>query len=266
MRTVRGVIKITLVLSTILGLYLIYLPVYIFLKGFRLRYEAWRNFYMRNLSRALARILNIRVRTVGKAPKAPFFLVSNHLSYVDILPMFINLNCTFVAKKEVRSWPVLGFMIMTMGVIFIDRNRKRDVNRVNQIMRQNLNRFQGIVIFPEGTTTGGDMVLPFRSPLLNMPASEGMPVWYSAIQYKTHPNDPPAEETVCFYGARDPFHKHLFKLACNRRIEATVIYGEETITEGDRKELAQQLHSRVAQASTRLRKEMELPVSSEVIP
>jgi 1-acyl-sn-glycerol-3-phosphate acyltransferase len=220
---------------------------------------------MRNLSRALTIILNIKIEKIGTPPKAPFFMVSNHLSYVDILVMFINMNCTFVAKKEVRSWPVLGFMIMTMGVIFIDRSRKRDVNRVNETMRESLNPFQGIVIYPEGTTTGGDRVLPFRSPLLEMPASEGMPVWYSAIQYKTHPYDPPAEETVCFYGARDPFHKHLFKLACNRRIEATVIYGKEKVTAGDRKELAQRLHSKVEQASTRLRKEMKLPVSPEVI-
>lgn len=265
MRNLRGIVKFTFALLTILISYLLYLPVYLLLIAFNAPSEPWRNFYMRNLSRALTIILNIRIKKIGTPPEAPFFMVSNHLSYVDILLMFMNMNCTFVAKKEVRSWPVLGFMIMTMGVIFIDRSRKRDVNRVNDTMRKSLNRFQGIVIYPEGTTTGGDVVLPFRPPLLDMPVSEKLPVYFSAIQYKTHPNDPSADETVCFYGARDPFHKHLFKLASNRRVDARILYSDTPIKADNRKELAQRLHTRVEEASNRLRKEMELPVSSEAI-
>ncbi len=126
---------------------------------------------MRFWARTTAGILSIKFQVIGTPPDAPFILVSNHLSYIDIVPMFINMNCTFVAKKEVESWPLLGPMVKHTGVIFVDRSIKRDVNRVNKLLSKSLNKNQGIVLFPEGTTTGGDRVLPFRSALLNYPAS-----------------------------------------------------------------------------------------------
>ena len=259
MRKARGTAKLFLLLLFILISYLGYFLVYLILRLFRSPIEKARNFYMRNLSRGAAFILNIRIRTVGSPPEPPFFMVSNHLSYIDILPMFMNMRCTFVAKKEVESWPVLGFMVKTMGVIFVNRSRKRDVQRVNRKLADSLNENQGIVLFPEGTTTGGDRVLPFRSSLLDLPATERIPVYYSALQYRTGPKDPPAEETVCFYGARDSFQGHLFKLACNHRIDAVVYYGKTPVVEGDRKKLAQLLHAEVERVSFRVREEIGMP-------
>lgn len=211
---------------------------------------------MRGWSKGVARILSITFKVEGNPPKAPFILVSNHLSYIDILPMFINMKCTFVAKKEVEAWPVLGFLVKYTGVIFVNRSVRRDVTRVNSLLGRSLNENQGIVLFPEGTTTGGDQVLPFRSSLLNYPASKSIPVCYSAIQYKTSDDDLPADETVCFYGARDPFHKHVFKLAGNRKIECRVVYKADTVQESDRKELAEKLHEKVESAALSLREEM----------
>ncbi|NBC24136.1 MAG: hypothetical protein GVX78_00795, partial [Bacteroidetes bacterium] len=85
---------------------------YLIVKGslylFGIPYSSWRNRFMRHLSHITCYIFNIQVEVKGTPPKAPFFLVCNHLSYLDILPLFMTLNCTFVAKKEIRSWPVLG--------------------------------------------------------------------------------------------------------------------------------------------------------------
>lgn len=152
-----------------------------------------------------------------------------------------------MAKKEVRSWPVLGFMVMTMGVVFIDRSRKRDVVRVNQILSESLHKRQGIAVFPEGTTSGGEGILSFRPPLLQFPSDMDMPVYYSSIRYETDEEngDLHARESVCFFGAREPFHKHLFKLASNKRIDCTVRFCEEPIKDGDRKQLAEKLREGV---------------------
>lgn len=207
---------------------------------------------MRSWSKGVAWIFNIHFNVNGVPPTAPFILVSNHLSYIDILPMFINMKCTFVAKKEVESWPVLGYMVKKTGVIFIDRSTKKDVTRVNNVLANSLNEHQGIVLFPEGTTTGGDKVLPFRSSLLDFPASKSIPVYYSAIQYQTSDEDPPADETVCFYGSRDPFHKHVFKLAGNKRIECNLVYSNDTVVAEDRKELAEKLHEKVQSTAVSL--------------
>lgn len=257
MRNIRATVKVFLLIFFTLISYAGYFTVYLLLRLFGQSYEKWRNLYMRFWSKTVALILNINYRVSGKPPVAPFILVSNHLSYIDIIPMFINMDCTFVAKKAVESWPLLGPMVKYTGVIFIDRSIKRDVTRVNKLLSESLSEHQGIVLFPEGTTTGGDKVLPFRSSLLNYPATASIPVNYSVIQYQTSEADPPADETVCFYGARDPFHKHVFKLAGNKRIECRVVYGEESIQESDRKELAQKLHKKVEKAARSLRSKME---------
>lgn len=257
MRNIRASVKVFLLIFFTLISYTGYFMGYLLLRLFGRSYEAWRNQYMRFWSKTVARILNIKYQVNGTPPAAPFILVSNHLSYIDIIPMFINMDCTFVAKKAVESWLGLGPMVKHTGVIFVDRSIKRDVTRVNKLLSKSLSKHQGIVLFPEGTTTGGDKVLPFRSSLLNYPATESISVHYSAIQYKTSEDDLPADETVCFYGARDPFHKHVFKLAGNKRIECRVVYGEETVQASDRKELAQKLHEKVEVAASSLRKEME---------
>jgi len=245
MRTFIASIKIFFLIVYTLSLYLIYLVVFALIWLFKLPFEPLRNLYMYLWSKGMCVVLNIRVETEGEPPKAPFFLVSNHLSYIDIIPLYLNLNCTFVAKKEVRSWPLLGFMVKTMGVIFIDRSRKRDVTRVNEILSKSLNRYQGIILFPEGTTSGGEELLSFRPSLLDYPASEEIPVFYSTINYKTaeEKGDISANKSVCFYGARDPFHKHVLKLAKNRRIDCKIRFCSEPVQCGDRKELAQKLHS-----------------------
>lgn len=257
MKNLRASVKVFLLVFFTLVSYAGYFTIYLFLRLFRQSYEAWRNLYMSFWGKTVARILNIKFQISGTPPVAPFILVSNHLSYIDIVPMFINMNSTFVAKKEVESWPVLGPMVKYTGVIFVDRSMKRDVTRVNELLSKSLSKHQGIVLFPEGTTTGGDRVLPFRSSLLNYPAETSIPVHYSAIQYRTPDGDPPANETVCFYGGRDPFHKHVFKLAGNKKIECRVVYSEETVRASDRKELADKLHEKVENVARSLREEME---------
>ncbi len=253
MNNIRAVFKVVLLIVFTLGTYAVYFTVYLLLKLFQQPYEPWRNFYMRNWSRGMALILNIHIKRIGTPPAPPFVLVSNHVSYIDILPMFINMKCTFVAKKEVESWPVLGYMVKKTGVIFINRAIKRDVTRVNKLMSKELNEYQGIVLFPEGTTTAGDKVLPFRSSLLDFPADNSIPVYYSAIQYTTGKTDPPAEMSVCFFGGRDPFHKHVMKLASNKRIDCTVTYAEHPVKTDDRKELARLLHKSVAELADTIR-------------
>lgn len=247
MKSLRASVKVVGTVLYTLFTYSIYLIGYALISIIRIRKEPWRNLFMRVWSIGVSRILNIQIKTIGNPPKAPFFLVSNHLSYVDIIPLFLNLKCTFVAKKEVRSWPILGFMVMSVGVIFVDRTRKRDVKRVNEILSKSLNKHQGVIVFPEGTTSGGNKILPFRPPLLEFPSSNGIPVYYSSLRYQTDEaqGDLSADESVCFYGARDPFHKHVYKLAGNKKIDCTIHFCETPIQHQDRKVLAEQLHKGV---------------------
>lgn len=200
-------------------------------------YEPLRNFFMTTWSRGMLWIFNVHIKLKGKIPEPPFFLVSNHLSYLDVIVYYSILKTTFIAKMDVKSWPVLGYLIQSMGVIFIDRKKRSDVRRVNELISSNLNKYQGIILFPEGTTSPGETVLPFRASLLEYPAADNLPVHFSAIRYQTGKNDPPAYKYVSWWGDMEFFH-HLYQMATLKQINAKVVFGSETIHESDRKLLA----------------------------
>lgn len=243
--TLRAVVRLFLLIVYTLTTFGIFLVGHFFVWLFKVRYEPWRNLFMRSWAKGVAFIFNIHVQSEGEPPKAPFFIVSNHMSYLDIVPLYLNLRCTFVAKKEVRSWPVLGFMVKAVGVIFIDRNRRKDVKRVNELMNTSLNKYQGMIVFPEGTSSGGAEVLPFHSSLLQLPAAVNQPVHYCSLYYETGVGDAPAVESVCFFGARESFLQHVWKFAKTRSIYCEIRFGDTPVQSEDRKELAEKLHERI---------------------
>ena len=94
----------------------------IFSRRFAVRGQGWA---YQLWSRALCRIFGVRVTVRGPVPKPPFFLVSNHLSYIDIFVLGTQLPCVFVAKAEIDGWPIFGAISRSVNTIFIDRRSKR---------------------------------------------------------------------------------------------------------------------------------------------
>lgn len=191
------------------------------------------------------KILGIRLKVAGSVPKPPFYLVSNHLSYLDIPVFYSLLDTTFVSKAEVKHWPVIGAMARSLHVIFIDRKKRSDVVRVNQEISAEIHDQQGVLMFPEATTSSGESVLPFRASLLGYAAETKMEVSYAAIRYCTGEKDHPAHLSVCWWGEDMPILQHLRKLLSNKNVTAEVVFGEGTVVSDNRKELAEQLEKRV---------------------
>ena len=81
-------------------------------------------------SRTLCRVFGVRIEVLGTPPVAPFLLVSNHLSYVDILALGTTLPCVFVAKAEIDGWPIFGAICRSVNTIFIDRRMKRKLPEI----------------------------------------------------------------------------------------------------------------------------------------
>ena len=102
-----------------------------FANGLRIR---WRNFIVQKWARLVALIVNMKVHARGQPPRPPFFLVSNHLSYIDIIAYFTQVHCIFIAKAELASWPLFGFLSKTANTAFIDRNNHKDIRRVNAVI------------------------------------------------------------------------------------------------------------------------------------
>jgi 1-acyl-sn-glycerol-3-phosphate acyltransferase len=115
--------------------------------------------------RALLTALGIRVQRAGPRLPAGSLVVANHLSWLDIVVALAGWPCTFVAKHEVRRWPVIGAVGDALGVVWIERRRARDLVRVIPLLESALREGHRVVVFPEGTTTNGQCVLPFRSAL-----------------------------------------------------------------------------------------------------
>ena len=198
-------------------------------------------------SRAVLRLIGVRVRAHGTAPTAPVALVANHLSYLDVLVLgaCLHPDVRFVAKADVARWPAFGRLASAVGTIFIDRTRKRDLLRVLPLLESRLGAGDTVVFFPEATSSPGRELLRFRSPLFEAALRAGRPVAIAALGYETRAGDPPAATAVCWWGDME-FLPHLFGLMRLRGVEARVEFSEELLWDDDRKRLALRAHEATA--------------------
>jgi len=205
------------------------------------RTAPWRGLVLSSWSRAVVALLGIRVAVDGTPPSPPFLLVANHLSYLDVIVLASRLRRpAFVAKADVARWPVVGLLARSMGTLFVDRERKRDLARSAGALEERLRRGEGMVLFPEGTSTDGAGVAPFRSSLLDPAARGRLPVSYAALSYATPDGEPPAHLAVCWWGDMT-FGDHLLRLLRLASVEAHLTFGAEPVRGSDRKELARDL-------------------------
>lgn len=147
-----------------------------------------RSALIRRWSRRLLRMLNVECRVRG-APQRELtgnlLIVANHISWLDIFVLNTLQPARFIAKAELRRWPVVGILIAGVGTLFIERDRRRDTHRVNRHVAGVLASGEVIAIFPEGTTTDGLDVLPFHASLLQPIVDADGHVQPIAIRYRT---------------------------------------------------------------------------------
>jgi 1-acyl-sn-glycerol-3-phosphate acyltransferase len=206
---------------------------------------AWRQRIVRLWARGLGRIMGMKVAVHGPRPRRPFFLVCNHLSYVDIVLLLGELDTVFVAKRELGDWPVLGFLSRLAGTIFVDRRRRRDAVRVLRAIETAVGAGYGVVVFPEGTSSAGDDVYPLRPALFEWAARTGHPVHVAALRYETPPGTPPAREVICWWGTMT-FMPHVLGLLRLRGFRASLRFAPEPLTGADRSDLADRARALIA--------------------
>ena len=203
--------------------------------------RAKRALWLQRTARHVGRIFQLEIQSAGTIP-AHGLLICNHVSYVDIL-VFVSLApAVFVAKREVKSWPVMGLLARLGGTVFIDRQRRTHVGEVNDEIQNALADGALVIVFPEGTSSDGQTILPFKSSLLEPATQQKHPLTVGHIQYTLADGDAGME--VCYWGDA-VFFPHLLNLLSKRNVRASVRFAQVKNHSTDRKELAQQLHSAV---------------------
>lgn len=212
--------------------------------------QRWRRFILKTWARAAGFMFGMRLTVQGTPPERPFFLVANHLSYIDGIVLASQLGGVFVAKSEVASWPLLGFAAKRMNTIFIVRQKRADTVRVNEAIARAMELGNGVIMFAESTTSRGLEVRPFKTALFEAVVQNECPVHYVSIHYNTPPGTPPASDWVCWWTPEPPglppsFFGHILRLLRRPYFNAVLTFGEKPISGTDRKALAQELHDAV---------------------
>ncbi len=243
MRTIRAAFRFVSFTASTLGLYTIWFIANPFIPDKR----RWRQKIFGAWTNTFVRISHMKIEVTGTPPTPPFFLVTNHLSYSDIGAIRAVAKGVFVAKSEVSHWFLAGRIIRDMGTIFIDRGNRRDIPRAGEKIIERLDHGEGVIVFPEGTSTKGDEVLPFNSSFFEFAAQSGIAVSYASITYRTPKDEMPASVAVSWWDDTG-FFAHIWRLFKVREYTAVINFGEELVMNSDRKELAMELHERVVES------------------
>ena len=130
------------------------------------------------------RVWRIDLQVHGTPPaRGPLMLVANHISWLDILVLHAAGFCRFVAKSDIQAWPVIGMMATQAGTLYIERASRRDALRVVHHMRDALLRGEVVGVFPEGTTSDGQTLLPFHANLIQAAVAAQAPVQPVALEF-----------------------------------------------------------------------------------
>jgi 1-acyl-sn-glycerol-3-phosphate acyltransferase len=158
-------------------------------------------------------------------------VISNHLSYVDIVVFAALHPCVFVSKAEVRSWPVVGWMTTMSGTVYVERGHGGSAMKARKGMQAAVDAGLPVVFFPEGTTSNGHQLLKFHSGLLSQVIEGGAPVTAAYIRYgfaEKNGRDVSIADDVCYWGDRKML-AHIFKFLGLRGVRANVRFAAEPI-------------------------------------
>jgi 1-acyl-sn-glycerol-3-phosphate acyltransferase len=201
-----------------------------------------RALWLQRTCRRVGRIFRLEIKPEGDIPVRGL-LTCNHVSYVDILVLASLAPAIFVAKREVKSWPVMGLLAQLGGTLFIDRQRRTHVGEINEEIQAALDDGALVIIFPEGTSSDGRSVLPFRSSLLEPATQQKHLLTIGRVRYLLENG---GDDGAVAYWGEAVFFTHLLHLLSQDKIRAAIRFARVMDHGSDRKELAQQLHAAVS--------------------
>jgi 1-acyl-sn-glycerol-3-phosphate acyltransferase len=180
-------------------------------------------------------------------------IVSNHLGYVDILVIGSVCSSLFVAKSDVRGWPIFGWLTLLAGTLYVQRQIRSGVEREIHTISSRLMEGYPVVIFPEGTSSDGLKVLPFKSSFFQSLHDTGSPVTPAAISYGL--DGPGCIGAEIAYWGEMTLVPHLLNILSMESFKAVLSFGETHQSLGNRKEDATCLHAKVSELLSQIQRD-----------
>lgn len=198
-------------------------------------------------SRVFLRIFGISVRVSGAPVPEPALFAANHVSWADIVVLHSQRQMAFVAKREIRFWPVVGWLAARAGTVFHRRGSAKSLSRVGRRMNRVLAGGGSMALFPEGRVGDGSRVLPFHARLFQCALDNTVPVQPVALRYL---DEHGKINTKAPFRAGEPFLVSVTRLMGQRRTIAEVFFCAPLATDSTmrRRALAERARARIIEA------------------
>lgn len=179
--------------------------------------------------------------------KNHYLLVSNHLGILDILMLASVQPTLFVTSVEMRNTPLLGLLAEMGGSLYVERRDRSNIQNELLEIRQTLQRGLSVALYPEGTSSNGEKVLPFKKTLLTAAAGTGVPIKPVVVNFRKINDEPMSHkwrDYVCWYGDLT-FPGFLYRVFTVKKIEADIEFCEDMMVHGEdeRREIAAKLQT-----------------------
>jgi 1-acyl-sn-glycerol-3-phosphate acyltransferase len=218
-----------------------------------------RAYWLQDAASTVLTRIGVEVVAEGYAPLEGL-VVSNHLSYLDVLAYASTMPCAFVAKREVRGWPIFGTFATMAGTIYVDRERHGANGGAAQRMEEALAAGLRVVLFPEGTSSNGRTALRFHSGFFEPAIRADAMVTPAAIGYASSTAD---EATIAYHGD-DVFGAHLMRTVGLRHVKARVAFSSAR-RYADRKEAARTTQAEVERLRSVVARHSATPATIDLL-
>lgn len=202
--------------------------------------------YSRMWCKGICRILGIRLSLTGKEPPPGTFIAPNHLGYADIFAIGATIPCSFLTTTEIASWPIVGSLIKATGQIPMLRfDKGRDLVLTTRRIRDRLGEGTSVCVFLEGTSTGGDRVLPFFSPVMQAPIDAKADIVPTGIHWMSQDPQVEVSESIAYWKDH-VFARHFWGFLGLQGVSCKITFGDPIAAVGwNRKALAELVHAKV---------------------
>jgi 1-acyl-sn-glycerol-3-phosphate acyltransferase len=205
--------------------------------------EKQRADHVQQWSAQLVQVLGLELRIIG-TPIQNGLLVANHISWLDNVAVHAAHFCRFVAKSDIQSWPVIGYLTDQSGMLFVERTSRKDAHRVVQTVAERLRTGDCVAVFPEGTTGEGRELLPFHANMIQSAIDAGVQVQPVAIRF-TDTATGEQSFAPCFVG-EDTLFQSVWRTLNAKSITVTLQFGAAQTTElRDRRTWANDLRTSI---------------------